>query len=244
MHSNEQWALEMVQCERKNKNKERRFFFSSVCDNIHCRHIRSFSLLGYMFFFRAVEDINRVLFTHARKLCAVCICWDQHTCVAFQSPHRNRSSYKSKGKCTSKNGNNNDIREKSQQLAIESSICMECVTFCPVRTQFVAAFNVCMFVFFSFLYHIFKFSSHCRLQFVRFECIELIFPCYLFALSCVYFQHCFISNGQISAVSAVATLCKCDVWFEYIFHQQNVVSYWTMPYCFGCSVLNWFLNRF
>lgn len=27
---------------------------------------------------------------------------------------------------------------------------MECVTFCPVRTQFVAAFNVCMFVFFHF----------------------------------------------------------------------------------------------
>lgn len=142
-----QWTVSTWNGSMWTQKQEQRkaIFFSSVCDNIHCRHIRSFSLLGYMFFFRAVEDINRVLFTQARKLC---VCWDQHTCVAFQSPHRNRSSYKSKGKCTSKNGNNNDIREKSQQLAIESSICMECVTFCPVRTQFVAAFNVCMFVFF------------------------------------------------------------------------------------------------
>lgn len=240
MHSNEQWALEMVQCERKNKNKERRFF-SLLFATISIAGTSDLSHFWAICFFRAVEDINRVLFTQARKLC---VCWDQHTCVAFQSPHRNRSSYESKGKCTSKNGNNNDIREKSQQLAIEAASAWNVWLFALFELSlWLHLTSACLF-FFSFLYHIFKFSSHCRLQFVRFECIELIFPCYLFALSCVYFQHCFISNGQISAVSAMATLCKCDVWFEYIFHQQNVVLYWTMPYCFGCSVLNWFLNRF
>lgn len=230
MHSNEQRALEMVSMWTQKQEQRKAIFFPTVCDNIHCRHIRSFSLLGWSVVFLVLSKTLIGSFLRKPENYAQYVFAEISTHVLLSSRHTGIAAHiKSKANAYPKMAT---WKKKVNNLAIDWSICMECVTSCPVRTQFVTAFNVCMFVFFfiSLSYFQIQFSLSTSIRSFRIfmyenngsdKCIELILS---LLFICIFL--CLVSNWQISAVSAMATLCKCGVRIEYFSStKRRIVSH-------------------